>query len=350
MMTTEIMVGLVKTKKGPGNMELQEVPVPAIQANEVLLEIKATGICGTDIHIKHDQFPYWPPVIMGHEFCGEIVELGKEIRTFGLGERVVGEPHTLACGICELCRTGNSQICNNKRSPGWGIDGAFAKYLAMPEHLLHRIPGDLSDYAGALVEPAANVVQDVLERITILPNDTVIVLGPGPIGLMALMCARAVSVGKLILIATTADMATRIPIAEKIGIDDLLLADKDDVIAKVDEITSGRGADVVIEASGSPRAVSTTPHLVRKLGIISQIGLTGQGEILFPWDIAAKKACQIVFNMSTAFTCWDRAIGMLSSGAIDSDLIISDVYPLKDWEKAFQKVESAEAIKALLIP
>ena len=109
----------------------------------------------------------------------------------------MGEPHTKACGMCELCRTGNSQICTSKRSPGWGIDGAFAKYLAMPQHLLHKIPDELSDQAGALVEPAANVVQDVLERITILPNDTVVVIGPGPIGLMALMCARAVSVGKI---------------------------------------------------------------------------------------------------------------------------------------------------------
>jgi L-iditol 2-dehydrogenase len=345
-----MMTGLVKTKQGPGNMELKEMPIPKIESNEVLLEIKAAGICGTDVHIKHDEFPYWPPVIMGHEFCGEIVEIGENITTFAVGERVVGEPHTKACGMCELCRTGNSQICSQKRSPGWGIDGAFAKYLAMPEHLLHKIPDDLSDQAGALVEPAANAVQDVLERITILPNDTVIVLGPGPIGLMALMCARSVSVRKLILIATSADQKTRIPVAEKIGVDEILLADKDDVLNTVDDITKGRGADVVIEASGSPKAVSSLPHLVRKLGTISQIGLTGQDEILFPWDVAAKKACKIVFNMSTAFTCWDRAIGMLAAGVIDPDLIISDVFPLEEWEKAFQKVESAEAIKALLIP
>ena len=349
-MVPKTMVGLVKTKKGPGYMELQEVSVPTIRPNEVLLDIKATGICGTDIHIKHDQFPYWPPVIMGHEFCGEIVEIGEDVTAFSVGDRVVGEPHTKACGFCELCRTGNRQICARKRSPGWGIDGAFAKYLAMPHDLLHKIPDELSDQAGALVEPAANVVQDVLERITILPNDSVVVLGPGPIGLMALMCAKAVSVGKLILVATSIDLATRVPVAEKIGVDEILLADKEDVIAKIEKITSGRGADVVIEASGSPKAVALTPHLVRKLGTISQIGLTGKEEIPFPWDTAAKKACKIVFNMSTAYTCWDRAIGMLARGVINPDLIISDVFPLEDWETAFQKIESAEAIKALLIP
>jgi len=349
-MSSKTMMGLVKTSKGVGKMELREVPIPKIKPDEALLEIKAAGICGTDVHIKHDQFPYWPPVIMGHEFCGEIVEIGPEVVDFRIGERVVGEPHTKACGRCELCRTGNSQICSSKRSPGWGIDGAFAKYLVMPHHLLHKVPDELSYHAGALVEPAANVVQDVLERINILPNDTVVVIGPGPIGLMALMCARAVSVGKLILIGTSADQDTRIPIAEKIGVDEILLADREDIIDKVDKITSGRGVDVVIEASGSPKAVSITPHLVRKLGTISQIGLTGKDEILFPWDVAAKKACSIIFNMSTAYTCWDRAIGMLASGAINPDLIISDIFPLENWKEAFQKVESAQAIKALLIP
>lgn len=349
-MHEKLMVGLVKTAKGSGNMELREVPVPEIQPHEVLLEIKAAGICGTDVHIRHDQFPYWPPVIMGHEFSGVILQKGDEVTGFEVGQRVVGEPHTRACGKCELCRTGNIQICASKRSPGWGIHGAFARYLAMPEHLLHAIPDHLSDQQAALVEPVANVVQDVLENTSILPNDTVVVIGPGPIGLTALMCSKAVSVGKLILIGTSADQETRIPLAEEIGVDLILLADQEDVIAAVMDNTNGRGADLVIEASGAPPAVASTPHLVRKLGTISQIGLTGVDDISFPWDTAAVKACRIVFNMSTAYTCWDRAIGLMSSGAIDAGKLVSHVYPLEDWEEAFRMVEEKQAIKALLIP
>jgi L-iditol 2-dehydrogenase len=344
------MLGLVKTEKGRNNMELREVPVPRPQPNEVLLEIKAAGICGTDIHIKHDMFPYWPPVIMGHEFSGVVVEVGEEVTGFELGQRVVGEPHTRACGKCELCRTGNIQICASKRSPGWGIDGAFARYLAMPDHLLHHIPDNLPDQEAALVEPIANVVQDVLENTPILPNDTVVVIGPGPIGLAALMCAKSVSAGKLLMIGTSADSETRMPLAEKIGVDVLLQADKDDIVSVVNNLTNGKGADIVIEASGAPAAIRSTPHLVKKLGTICQIGLTGLEQISFPWDTAAKKACKLIFNMSTAFTCWDRAIGMMAAGAIDASLLISDVFPLTEWEKAFEKVESKQAIKALLIP
>jgi L-iditol 2-dehydrogenase len=344
------MIGLYKTAKGPGNMELREAPIPKPGPTEVLIEVKAAGICGTDIHIMHDKFPYWPPVIMGHEFSGEIVETGTGVTEFQVGQRVVGEPHTRACGMCELCRTGNIQICASKRSPGWGVDGAFARYIVMPQHLLHLIPDELSAQAAALVEPVANVVQDVLERVTILPNDCVVVIGPGPIGLMALMCARAVSVGKLIIVGTTGDLKSRLPVAEQIGVDAVLLADKEDVVTRVQALTHGRGADVVIEASGAPKAVYATAGMVRKLGVISQIGLTGVEDVPFPWDMAAKKACTLVFNMSTAFTCWDRAIGMLSSGAIDSDLIITDVHPLAEWQEAFRRIESMEAIKALLVP
>lgn len=349
-MTEKTMVGLVKTAKGEGNLELREVPVPSIQPDEVLLKILAAGICGTDIHIKHDKFPYWPPVIMGHEFVGEIVEVGQEVDNFAIGQRVVGEPHTRACGMCDLCRTGNIQICASKRSPGWGIDGAFAKYLAMPEHLLHSVPDHLTDRQAALVEPVANVVQDVLEHTPILPDDTVVVIGPGPIGLAALMCAQAVSVGQLIVVGTTGDQEIRLPIAEKIGVDAILLADRDDVITEVLDRTNGLGADVVIEASGAPQAVYSTPHLVRKLGTISQIGLTGVEKIPFPWDTAAVKACRIQFNMSTGYTCWDRAIGMMASGTINADLLISDVFPLTEWEEAFARIESAEAVKVLLTP
>ena len=195
MTLPETMLALYKTAKGPGNMELRQAPVPRPKADEVLLEIKAAGICGTDIHIRHDQFPYYPPVIMGHEFSGVIVETGSEVTNFKTGDRVVGEPHTRACGKCELCRTGNIQICSAKRSPGWGIDGAFARYLVMPEHLLHKIPDSLSYEEAAVIEPAANAIQDVLERAKVYANDSVVIFGPGPIGLLSLMAARAAGAG-----------------------------------------------------------------------------------------------------------------------------------------------------------
>ncbi len=331
-------------------MELREADIPKVKNNEVLLEIKACGICGTDIHIKHDEFPYWPPVIMGHEFSGQIVEVGKDVTLFSVGDRVVGEPHTKACGKCELCRTGNMQICSQKRSPGWGINGAFAKYLAYPDHLLHKIPDNMTFEEAAVVEPAANVVQDVLERGRVEPNDTVVVLGPGPIGLISVMAAKAAGAGKVFLVGVTADDDMRFPIARDIGVDGIIYADKCDSVEEITKLTNDRGADLVVEASGAPAAVYSTVGMVRRLGRISQIGLTGKDEVKFPWDAAAWKGCKIIFNLSTAYSCWDRTIGMVGSGKIDVNKIITQVRPLSEWKEAFEDLENMKSLKTILIP
>ncbi len=350
MSRAETMLGLFKTAKGPGNMALLEAPVPKPMPNEVLVEIKAAGICGTDIHIKHDQFPYWPPVILGHEFSGVVVEIGSEVTGFQVGDRVVGEPHTKACGKCELCRTGNIQLCAHKRSPGWGINGAFARYLTMPEHLLHRIPDSMSFEEAAVVEPAANVVQDVLERGRVEPNDFVVVNGPGPIGLLSVMAAKAGGAGTVVIVGTTADEEMRLPVAKELGVDRIIIADQQDPVEAVMDLTGGRGADLIVEASGAPRAVSASVGMVRRLGRITAIGLTGRDEIAFPWDKAIWKVCTIIFNLSTGYTCWDRAIGLIASKKLDVAKIISHVEPLEAWERVFEEVENMRALKALLIP
>lgn len=344
------MIGLFKTSKGPGNMELREVQIPKLEENEVLIEVKAAGICGTDIHIKNDKFPYWPPVIMGHEFSGIIVEKGEKVTEYNNGDRVVGEPHTKACGKCYLCRTGNIQICSEKRSPGWGIDGAFARYLKMPEHLLHRIPDSMTFKEGAVVEPAANVVQDVLERGKVEPEDFVVVNGPGAIGLMAAMAAKAGGAKEVLLIGTPADESIRLPIARKIGVDHIVVAGKEDPVEIVMELTNGRGADYVVEASGSAKAIYASVKMLHKMGRISVIGMTGKDNILFPWDEAIHKVCTIIFNLSTGYTCWDRAISMIASKKIDVNKIITHVEPLKNWKKVFYEIESMKGLKAILIP
>jgi L-iditol 2-dehydrogenase len=346
----ETMVGLFKTDKGPGNMALLEAPVPSPSSNEVLIEVKAAGICGTDIHIKHDSFPYWPPVIMGHEFSGVIIEVGPEVSGYKVGDRVVAEPHTKACGKCELCRTGHIQLCASKRSPGWGINGAFARYLSMPEHLLHRIPDSMTYEEGALVEPTANVVQDVLERGRVEPNDFVVVIGPGPIGLLSVMAAKAAGARAVALVGTQLDEETRLPMGQEVGADAIIVADRENAVERVMELTNNRGADLVVEASGAPAAISSLPHLVRRMGRISVMGMTGGQEVNFPWDTAVWKVCTIIFNLSTGYTSWEKTIGLITSKKMNVKKIITHVAPLDEWQTAFEKVEKMQAVKVLLTP
>jgi len=344
------MKALVKTQKGAGFLEIRDVPEPSPGPGEVLIEVQACGICGTDVHVWHDEFPYWPPVTLGHEFSGRIVEVGPETGLFKTGERVVGEPHTRACGHCYLCRTGNIQICPLKRSPGWGIDGAFAKYLKMPERLLHRIPDSMSYDLAAVVEPTANAVHDVVERARIDAGDFVVVLGPGPIGLLAALTARAAGARHVVIVGTPADEALRLKKARELGFGTVINVAQQDPLKIVQELTGGLGADLVIECSGAAPAIASTVELIRKKGRICVIGLTGKASIPFPWDKAAFKVCDVLFNLSTSYTSWDRTIHLIASGQLSAGEIITRRAPLLEWKNAFEDIEAKQALKVLLIP
>ena len=181
----------MKTAHIQGNsaVSVAAVPDPVPGPGEVVVETAVTALCGSELSTYRGSGK--EAGNSGHEAAGTVVELGPECRHYQPGDRVVGEPHTRHCGQCYLCRTGNVQICPDKRSPGWGIHGSMAKYLVMTEQLLHRIPDSMDFDTAAVVEPTANTVHDVLERSGVVAGDFVVVLGPGPIGLLAALTARA---------------------------------------------------------------------------------------------------------------------------------------------------------------
>jgi L-iditol 2-dehydrogenase len=343
------MKALVKTQKGKGFLELRDVPEPSVKAGEVKIEIAACGICGTDIHVKHDEFPYWPPVTLGHEFTGTVIEVGPECRAAKVGERVVAEPHNRSCGVCYLCRTGNTHICAEKRSPGWGVDGGMAKYICYPEKLLHRLPAGMTFDQGALVEPTANAVTDVIERARITAGDFVVVIGPGPIGLLAAMVARAAGASEVVVVGTPGDVALRLKTAKELGFTTVNLGETNPVDVVLG-MTGGLGADLVIECSGAPRAIPGTIDLVRKLGKICVIGLTGNRPVEVPWDKFNFKVVEVIFNLSTSYTSWDRTVTLINKGLVPAQKLITHRLPLAQWEEAFAAVENLQALKALLIP
>ena len=344
------MKALVKTAKGVGNLELRDVPVPTPGAGEVLLKILAAGVCGTDLHVRDDNFPYWPPVILGHEFSGRVETLGPNVTRVAEGDRVVGEPHTKACGHCYLCRTGNVQICPEKRSPGWGIDGAMADYLVMPERLLHKLPDSVGDDVGAVIEPTANTVHDVMERAGVEGGDFVVVVGPGPIGLLAAMTARAGGARDVLIVGTNADEELRMPKAREMGFANIVNCQTVSASEAVMDLTGGIGADLVIECSGSAGGIASTVELVRKKGRICAIGISGDETIAFPYRAASFKVCDVFFCLSTSYTSWDKAIDLVASGKLPAGEVITHREPLTEWEAVFEAIDNQQALKAVLIP
>ena len=344
------MLALVKTQKGVGCLELREVPEPSIGDDEALIEVRAAGICGTDLHVKHDTFPYWPPVILGHEFAGVIAAVGPDVEGWQVGDRVVGEPHTRHCGRCYLCRRGHIQLCKEKRSPGWGIDGAMARYLKYPPKLLHRIPDSMSFEHAALVEPAANAVTHIVERGVIEAGDFVVLLGPGPIGLMAAQVARAAGAREVLVVGSPADEGLRLGAARRLGFRHVINFAESDPVKACMDLSEGIGADLVIECSGAPAAIAQTVALARPWGRVCGIGLTGKKPVELDWDAAMLKNITLYLNMSTAYASWDKTIWMMAGGKIDVEPILTHELPLTEWEQGFAALESMEAIKVVLRP
>lgn len=345
------MKALMKVARGPGNVEVREIPIPKIPKDDwVLIKIKVAGVCGTDLHILHDQFRYWPPVVLGHEFSGEIVELGSAVKGLNVGDRVVGEPQTGSCGTCELCRQGKLNICSSKRAPGWGIDGAFADYLVMPAFLLHKIPEGVSWEIAALSEPMAITVHEVLERGKIECQDFVVVSGSGPIGILAAFVAKSAGASKVVMTGLSAGEYVRFDVARKMGVDHIINVEKENPVEKILKMTNGRGADMVIEASGAGAAILQALDMVRTCGRICAVGLTGKELVNFAWNKAMYKALDINFNFSSSYTAWDRALSLMANTKTDLNALITHKSSIDEWEKVFKDLEEEKGIKALFIP
>lgn len=344
------MKALVKTKHGSGNLELRDVPVPQIDPDEVLIRVRACGICGSDLKIEADQHPYTPPVVVGHEFSGEIAQVGANINNWNVGDRVVSEQHTLACGKCRQCLTGNAFACASKRAPGYFEDGAFTEFIKIPHWLLHRIPDNISFVEAAFSEPSAVAVHGMLERTGIAPEDIVLVLGCGPIGLVAAKMAKIAGASKVIITGIDRDEKIRLPKARDLGIDYVVNVVQDDLPGLVNKLTQGEGVDVVIELAGAIPAIQQAFRLTRRLGRVGIIGQPPTDEVAIPYRDSLFRALTVVFSYSSKFTSWERVLSLFERGVIKPADFITHVLPLEQWELGYELSRSGEAVKVVLEP
>ncbi len=344
------MKAVVKYGKGKGMVEMREVPVPKIKEDEVLIEVKAVSVCGSDLHIYHDTHPYWPPVILGHEFSGIIAEVGKEVKGWKIGDRIVTETRTGACGSCYVCLKGYPQLCEQKRPFGIGIDGAYTKYVAGPAHLLHHLPDNVSFEAGAVTEPLAVCITSILERSNLQAGESVVITGPGPIGLISLMVAKAAGARMIGMTGRSLDEGLRFEKARELGADFTINVDQEDPVQKVLEMTDGLGVDLLIETSGGGKAIYQAFEMVRRLGRICAIGISGKEQVPIPYDRGIFKAIRYDFCFSSSWSSWDKALGMISKGILPVEKLITHRLPLEKWEEAFHLLENLQAAKVILIP
>jgi threonine dehydrogenase-like Zn-dependent dehydrogenase len=282
--------------------------------------------------------------------AGEIVEVGAEVAGWSAGDRVVSEQHTRACGRCRQCLTGNAFACAHKRAPGYFEDGAFAEFIKLPAWLLHRIPERLNYVEAAFSEPSAVAAHGMLERTGIAPEDTVLVLGCGPIGLAAARMAQIAGAAQVIITGLERDEQARLPLARELGIDHVVNISHTDLEGRVSELTSGEGADVVVELSGAPRAIASAFRLARRLGKVSIIGQPPAEEISIPYRDALFRALTVCFSYSSKYTSWERVLSFFARGALRPAQFVTHVLPLAEWRRGFELARSGQAVKVVLAP
>ncbi|WP_407267766.1 zinc-binding dehydrogenase [Radiobacillus sp. PE A8.2] len=341
------MKALLKLDKGLKNVSLREVPEPDVKGDEIKIKVHAAGICGTDLHIIKDEYPANYPVIMGHEFSGIVEEVGSNVKKFNENDRVVSLTAVVTCGNCKYCNTGLLMLCEQRKSIGSGVNGAFAEYISVPANLAFKLPATISLDEAALTEPLACIVRCVIERGTVKPGDNVIVSGPGPIGLLTAQVAKA-SGGHVTVLGITND-SKRLELAKELGVDEVVMIDTDKGVTKINEIMESKGFDVAFECSGVEASANNCLKFLNKTGLYVQVGLFGK-RISFDMDLALMKEIMITNGFASEPTSWEIALRLLERGQVNVRPLISDKLSINEWKKGFEISDKKKGYKVLLDP
>lgn len=342
------MKAVVKTAVGKGQVELLEVEEPTPTRNQVKMEISCCGVCGTDLHVYHDTFRNYPPVILGHEFVGRVVEEGADVKgtTDPARRYAVLGANAVTCGDCSYCRAGEFMFCEERRGMGHGVNGAFARYACMRPDQLFTLDDQLPEEAGALVEPLAAAVHAVKEIATLHPRDIALVSGPGPIGLLCSLVL--IQAGIKTIVAGTSKDTQRLSLIRSLGAARIIDVEKENLTEVVRETTHGKGVDIAFEVSGAASSAKACLEAVRPLGEYIQVGHFGH-EIQLPFDEVAFKQLKVSGSVGYTAKTWTRSMEVLGLG-LDPTALITHRFPISQWKQGFDLFEAGKAIKVLLTP
>jgi alcohol dehydrogenase/L-iditol 2-dehydrogenase len=330
-------------------VELREVPVPAIGADDVLLEVGAVSVCGSDVHQAHNT-QSWAvnvPVVLGHEFGGTIAQVGSRVRGFREGDRVVSETAAEICGDCMSCRAGRYNLCPSRKGFGYGLDGAMAQFVRVPARCLHSIPNALPFDLACLAEPHAVAYNAMCVNSTIHPGDAVVVLGPGPIGLLCTRLAALSGADPLIVTGLTADGA-RLGVAKQLGATGTVDVETENLEEIVRAAAPG-GVDLICDATGASAPLGEALRLLRPAGQATKVGWSPE---LIPFDLnpVVLGNLRIQGTFSHNYPVWERVIHLLNRGVTRPHAIVGMRAPLDRWRAAFDAMHDRQVIKSVLLP
>jgi len=333
---------------GIRDIRIEDVPDPIPGNDEVLIGVRATGICGTDIHFFKGEWSVPTPLIPGHEFSGVIAEVGRGVSGIERGWHVVAEPN-ITCGRCYFCRLSEKNFfCLNLRATGVDTNGAFAQFVKIPASNIYRIPDKLEFEVAAMIEPLACCVRGI-DQAGIRLGDLVAIIGAGPIGLILMQLAKMSGARSVVVSDISADRLER---ARSLGADHVVNSSNEDMTKAVGDLTGNVGVDVAIEAVGKPETISQAIGIARKGGRVNIFGVSPQDAALDvrPFELYAKELT-ITTSYRSPFT-FQRSVDLASSGRLALKQLITHVLPLEKIARAFEIVERRESgvMKSMVKP
>lgn len=335
---------LVNYGPEPRSVELRELPRAEISPDEVLLEVQAVGVCGSDLHmwLGLQSWPMNYPVVLGHEFGGLVRKIGRDVTGWSPGDRAVSETHAVVDHDSPLTRQGLYNLDPGRKGFGAVVDGAMRRFVPVPQRILHRMPEGLAFEKAALTEPCCVAYNAVVNNSDIRPGDRVVVLGPGPIGILC--AAIAAMRGAVVAIVGLEQDRVRLDIARGYGCEPIV-GDPSTWAAAGD----GLGADCVIDATGVSIALEMAMKIVRPAGWITKVGW-GPQPLGFSLDSLVQKNVRLQGSFSHNWPVWERVIMLLARGTLDVEPIIGGTWPLDEWQEAFETMHGGSIVKAVLRP
>jgi len=328
-----------------GSVDLREIERPSTGPDDVIVEVGAVGVCGSDIHQWHSSHS-WPvnyPVVLGHEFGGRIIELGERVDGWSIDEMVVSETAAIINSDSPMSRVGLYNLDKDRKGFGYGVNGAMTKFVKVPSRCLHRIPDGVSIENAALTEPCCVAYNAVINNASIKPGDRVLVLGPGPIGILCGIFAEMA--GADTAIKGLISDSSRLEVAQKsYGLK--ALTEGADVWARD---LDGLGADVVVDAAGVSESLKMAIDLVRPNGMIVKVGW-GPKPIDFSLDPVVQKNVRIQGSFSHNWPVWEKVLGLMGNGSLDVSALIGEKAGLSQWKFAFEQMDKGKVVKSVLFP
>lgn len=329
------MRAVIKRAAGVDGIEIDTVEVPTAGPGEVVIDVLATGICGTDVHIAHDEYAHERPVVMGHEVLGRVSSVGSAADEEWLGVTVAVETYFSACEKCDMCRAGRRNLCGERRSIGSFRDGGFASKLLSPIINLHRMPQTPGELDGVLSEPLACITQCLLDPAVVQPGDRVLVTGPGAMGQLAAQVAKAA--GGIVTLAGLPADAERLAVATELGIGTSMQAPAENAF------------DVVIECSGSAPGAANALRAARRGGRYVQVGIFGR-DVTLPLDAVLYKELTVTSGFASTPKSWRAAMRLIESGDVVLTPLITKRVPLDGFFEALDAVTRGEGLKTVVVP